>query len=96
MRLLFRQGIVQYQQPDFLSVGPSYVSLVVIDTPCIITFADGTKDYLFIEQQTVVNAWGPIYPGQDQWLYWDIDRRTGQRTFGITTLQPKVQGFPLS
>lgn len=91
MRLTFRQGIVQHQIPDFLNIHGAFVDLTVTDTPTILTFANGAKDYLYIETESVVNAWGPITPGVDQWLYWDIDRRTGQRSFGITLYEP-VEG----
>ena len=58
------------------------------DTNCTIAFAAGQKDYLFTEQQSVAKAWGPLYLGVDQWLYWDLDIRTGNRTFGITKVAP--------
>ncbi|TFG98495.1 hypothetical protein E4H12_05935 [Candidatus Thorarchaeota archaeon] len=94
MRISFRQGIVQYQNPGFLAVGFPYVDLVVVDTPTIVAFADETTDYLYIEQETVPNAWGPIFLATDQWLYWDINRSTGVRTFGITLLEPVAQPTP--
>lgn len=94
MRLNFRQGIVQHQQPDFIFVNSTTVDLSVIDTPIIIAFADGDKDYLHIEQTPVLNAWTNIAPGIDQWLYWDLDQRTGARTFGVTIHQPFAQPTP--
>jgi hypothetical protein len=91
MKITFRQGIVQHQQPTFLGVNTLFVDLIVTDTPCVIAFADGIKDYLYVEQTSVADAWGPITLGVDQWLYWEIDRRTAQRTFGITFLEPVAQ-----
>lgn len=88
MLLHFRQGIVESQIPTFLQVTYPHVDLIVTDTNCTISFASGTKDYLFTEQQSVEKAWGPLYLGIDQWLYWDLDIRTGNRTFGITKVAP--------
>ena len=94
MLLHFRQGIVEAQIPTFLQVTYPHVDLIVTDTNCTITFAGGTKDYLFTEQQSVAKAWGPLHLGVDQWLYWDLDVRTGNRTFGITTREPIVSPTP--
>lgn len=90
MRIPFRQGIVLYQHPTFLSVGPTYVSISVIDQPLVVAIASGTTDYLHIETNSVPNAWGPITSGVDQWLYWDLNMRTATRTFGITKVNPAV------
>lgn len=94
MRVPFRQGIVRCLDSGFLTVGPSYVTLNVLDTPTVITLAHGSVDYLFVEQRSAVNAWGPITPGVDQWLYWDLNVQTAQRTFGITMLRPVHQNTP--
>ena len=90
MRIPFRQGIVQHQQPDFFEVKFPYVDLVVVDTPVIITASAGVKDYMHIEHQSVTAAWGPLPIEEDVWLYWDIDTRTGVRTFGTTSRAPHV------
>lgn len=94
MRVSFRQGIVRCLDAGFLTVGPHYVSLNVLDTPTVITLAHGSTDYLFVEQRSAINAWGPITPGVDQWLYWDISTSTAERTFGITKLRPIIQANP--
>ncbi len=95
MKLPFRQGIVRYQtdianNPIFLqkSNGGQNIDLYVSPDPTIVTFAQGSSDYLFEERKTVPQAWGPFVSGQDYWLYWDIDMFTGARTFGATQLQP--------
>lgn len=93
MRLDFRQGIVQYQLPTFLVVGGTTVSINVVDTPTILTFADGPHDYLFTEINSVNNAWTGILPSVDQWLYWDLDQFSAKRTFGITLFDPVVQNI---
>lgn len=70
MLLPFRQGIVQCEAEGFLVVNPSSVSLVVNDTPTVITMAKGTTNYLHIEHHSYATAW-QITLGVDQWLYWD-------------------------
>jgi hypothetical protein len=100
MLLSFRQGVVQYEPEGFLTVTPTNVSLVVDDTPTVITFANGTTDYLLVEHQPVPNAWQITTPGVDQWLYWDIHTFTAVRTFGVTTVAPIVSSqepqFPVN
>jgi len=90
MRVNFRQGIINYQQPTFLSIKRTSVDLVVDNTPLLLTIASGTIDYLFTEQTSVTNAWNRVYSGIDQWLYIDYDGRNLNRTFGITTKSPIV------
>lgn len=90
MRIPFRQGVVQAEQPQFIQVSLPYASLYVQDTPLIATMSAGTKDYLVIEKVSVQNAWGPLAPGQTVWLYLDLDIRTGVRTFGKTNIAPIV------
>lgn len=92
-RLNFRQGIVRHQtdtggNPTFLDVVGGNVSLIVSPDPTIIALIDGTNDYLFTESVTVSNAWGPFTAGINRWLYWDINRVTGVRTFGFTIYEP--------
>lgn len=94
MRVPFRQGIVRCLDSGFLTVGAQYVTLNVLDTPTVITLAHGSVDYMFVEQRSAVNAWGPITAGVDQWLYWDLNTQTAQRTFGITMVRPVHQSTP--
>lgn len=94
MNVPFRQGIVRCRDTGLFTAGPQYVSFNVLDTPAIITVAHGSVDYLIVEQRSVVNAWGPITPGAEQWLYWDINTLTATRTFGITLLRPIVSTIP--
>ena len=93
MLLNFRQGLVHHQSPVFFNVKQTMVDLLVTDTNTTITFAAGTKDYLYTEQESVPNAWGPLTVGKEHWLYWDLYVRTGIRTFGITTVEPVVGPF---
>lgn len=93
MKISFRQGIVRHQTdtmgtPTFLNVSGGYVSIVVSPDPTIMAFIHGTKDYLYTERQSIAQAWGPFAPGQDQWLYWQLNPSTGIREFGSTSLEP--------
>lgn len=97
MKIPFRQGIVRFQTdvlntPVFIQPGTSgsKLTLYVSPDPTIVTFAHGTTtDYLFIERETIVDAWqGPFTMGNDYYLYWDLNPLTAERTFGHTTIQP--------
>lgn len=96
MQLNFRQGLVR-APANFLALSGSNVNLNIASPETVVAaFADGDANYLITERQTVVGAWvGPFT--SDTWLYWDIDKRTGQRTFGFTLLEP-IEGAtpPLS
>lgn len=103
MRVPFRQGLVSYQRagavPTFLQVSSTdsqFISHVVEPTPTVATFANGGSDYLQVFDVTTDLAWGPIGPGTT-YLYWEIDRFTGQVSRGMTTLEPIVSPVaPLS
>lgn len=89
MLISFRHGLVN-ALPSFVEPKASSVNLIVGDDPLVLTISSGTTNYLWNEKKSVVNAWGPISVGQDVWLYWDIDARTAQRTFGTTIYAPVV------
>ncbi len=98
MRVNFRQGIVSHQTdtfgtPTFLQVSGGYVSVMTANAPTIVTFIHGTKDYLYTERLTQLNAWGP-FGATDQWLYWQINPATGEREFGSTDLEPLMGTTP--
>lgn len=95
MKLPFRQGIVDAQknglgQPQFilLSSTPGYVQLSATISPTTIAVAHGSSDYLFTFNQNVDPAWGPMVPGVNNYLYWNVDVQTAAVTYGITTLEP--------
>lgn len=94
MRVNFRQGIINYQQPTFLSIKRTSVDLIVDNNPLLLTIASGTTDYLFTERTSVTGAWTNVYSGKDQWLYIDYDSRNLNRTFGITTKLPTIGSVP--
>lgn len=87
MRIPFRQGLVT-APPNFLQLSGQSVSLNIAEPELVqVAFADGEANYLYTEQLPVPNAWpGPF--GLASWLYWDLDIRTGVRTFGVTNLEP--------
>lgn len=97
MQTTFRNGILRRQtdgvgNPTFLQLtGSGDLNINVSSDPTIITFAQGNANYTFVENQSVLAAWGPFSSGDpDAWCFWDIDLRTGLRTFGITELEPIV------
>ncbi len=97
MLINFRQGIVQQaidanDNPAFLALGSSGISIIAsLSNPVIIDFAQGQSDYLFQEASNITNAWsGPFLPTTNLWLYWDINLKTGVRTFGSTRYQPFI------
>lgn len=98
MRLNFRHGIVRRQtdnvgNPTFLqkAAGGQYINLIVSPDPTIFTIAHFDQNYLFTENVSVTNAWGPFTGGQTVWLYWDVDFVTGQITRGHTLRDPVFQ-----
>lgn len=88
----FRQGIIAYPSSGslqrFLEFSAGYVSLNTTDGRVDVALANGSENYLLTEASDVSNAWGPIVPDVDAWLYWTLDALTGARTFGITYIQP--------
>lgn len=97
MRVSFRQGIIRYPvigvTQSFLQINGSYINLTTSNGPVEVTIAHGTSDYLISENSTVNAAWGPFATGTNYWIYWDIDVRTGERTFGSTQLAPTVSQY---
>lgn len=98
MKIDFRQGIVTYPEvagtgQAFLQVtgGGATVDLLTGSGITTVAFAQRTADYLHIETSAVVSAWSGIAIGTTTWLFWDIDTKTGIRTFGFTIVQPVSQ-----
>lgn len=94
MRINFRQGILS-TPPTFLTINGSQVSITIPPAPTnplIITIADGDTNYTIHEPVSVANAWaGPFNGSGVYWLYWDVDVRTGAKSYGHTTIEPKAQ-----
>lgn len=94
MYVSFRQGIVRCQSsPSFLTFDGNSVSLNANAAPTVITFAYQSADYLFIENQSIPQAWtGPFSNTETTWIYWDLNLVTAERTFGSTIRNPIVYG----
>ena len=97
-RVNFRQGLITYGQTSggtqvFLSLSGSRVSFNASAGPTTMTFAHGpTTNYYFVEGSSISSAWaGPFSNVGSYWLYWELDIRTGERTFGHTELPPVAQ-----
>lgn len=99
MKLPFRQGIVKYTEDNnktaiFLDADTrdNYVNLQVskYSDRVLITFAFHNSNFLFEETKSVYHAWGPFSSNVRYWLYWDINKLTGYRTFGSTIHEPIV------
>lgn len=94
MRINFRQGIIT-APPTFLTLASNRVSLSIPPSPTqplSITIADGDTNYTVHEPVTVQNAWqGPFVGSGPYWLYWDIDTKTGAKSYGHTTIEPVAQ-----
>lgn len=99
MKLPFRQGIVKYTEDNnksaiFLDTDTrdNYVNLQVskYSDRVLITFAFHDSNFLFEETKSIYHAWGPFSRDVKYWLYWDINKLTGYRTFGSTIHQPIV------
>lgn len=93
MLIDFRQGLVQaLSSPPFLVANGSTVNLVAsVSAPVVITFAQGTDNYLFQETANITSAWTELPGSGTCYLYWDINQKTAVRTFGFTTLAPVAQ-----
>ncbi len=92
----FRQGLISYTKdgfgaPQFLLPAPVHgrISLVVGSSPVLATFAHGAAEYLLAFDATVLGAW-QLVPGEDNYLFWDVDLLTADLSYGITTLKPIV------
>lgn len=91
MKIDYRQGLISAPE-GFLKISdsnPKCISLVVEDKPIIATIANGSFNYLISETVGTDVAWGPIENMMTNYLYWDVNTRTGEVTRG-TTLFPVV------
>lgn len=92
MYIPFTQGIITHavsgNQQAFLTYSGGYVTIHADNGHTDVAVAHGSANYLLTESVTIANAWGPIPTNVDCWLYWDVNKRTAARTFGITTVEP--------
>jgi hypothetical protein len=87
MIISFRQGIIS-GQTNFITFANNVVSINVDQQYLDVAFAFGATNYLFSEVENVTGAWGPFSTNINYWLYWDIDVKSGLRTYGSTTIAP--------
>ncbi len=94
MKIDFTHGIVQLsgQTQNFLIVNGQYVNLYIDQIPVIATISNGDQNFLLEENVPVSNAWGPLQPSTTNYLFWDIDQRTGNITRNHTTVAPVLTG----
>lgn len=86
MKIDYRQGLISAPE-GFLKISdsdPKCVSIVVADKPIIATIANASMNYLISETVSIDKAWGPIENMMTNYLYWDINTRTGEVTRGST------------
>jgi surface protein len=96
MLINYRQGIIgKAKLPSMLYVRGSSVNVRATETPTILAFAHGKRDYIHVIDSDKNDAW--IVPdGTDTaWLYWEIDIITGELVYGITTIDPMGYGDTL-
>jgi hypothetical protein len=89
----FRQGIARAQTDStgnlsFLKKHGQYLDLIVQPNPTVFVIAQSDYNYMFTENVTVPNAWGPFNVNVNYWLYWDIDLITSKLTRKFTKLPP--------
>lgn len=92
MLIPFRHGLIK-TPPTFLTVKSSTADLLIGADPLLLTISSGSSDFVWVEKDSVINAWGPFTPGVDVWLFWDVDQRTALRTFGTTPYEPVVSSI---
>lgn len=93
MRLNFRHGIVKYRtdingEVNFLQFEASRraVSIVIGDTPTLISFSHRDANYLVEETISISDAW--ILPEENAWLYWDVNLQNAAVTRSYTLIKP--------
>ena len=106
MKIEFRQGIIRHQTSlsgvgwlQKTSLSGNTIDLNAQTEPVIFTAAHYGANYLFEESHTVIGAWGSgtpgsnnaaLTPGEQHWLYWDIDLATGGLSRGWTKIAPFI------
>jgi hypothetical protein len=93
MQLSYTQGLIRGQTDPtrlvklFLQKSGLTVSIYVTDQPLQAAVAHKSKNYIINEPTNVSAAW-TIPAGAACWLYWDINRVTGNTTRGTTVVLP--------
>lgn len=90
MIINFRQGIISAKTDQlFINFSGNKININANGQSTDLAFAYGKADYLFSEVEDVIGAWGPFNSGINYWIYWDLDLKSGLRTFGSTRIQPQ-------
>lgn len=91
MRVPYRQGLLQYQENFLQKIGTGVI-LSTTNEPFVGTVSYKNNEYLFIEpkKQSIIVPWNNLPENTRCWLYVDIDKNSGQRTFGYTTVDPII------
>lgn len=99
MRIDFRQGIVTYPSSggiqSFLIRTGNNVSMTASLGRVDVAFAHKDTDYLFTETADVNSAWVNVPSDVTVWLFWNLDKLSGVRTFGFTTVEPLYSPTPV-
>lgn len=95
----FIHGIARYQEdgagnPNFLIQNGNYIDLLVQPDPTVFLVAHFDENYVYTENVSVSQAWGPYTGTQTRWLYWNIDFITGEISRSATLVDPVSQGNP--
>jgi len=96
MKVSFKNGIVQIPTEKFLVKNGNNIGINCKDGPLVLTFSDGNRDYLYFITETIKNAWTLKFNKlKDSYLYIDINKKTGNISYGYTTLKPaSSNGLP--
>lgn len=87
MIINFRQGLIT-SPVNFLIASGGYAHINIDQVPLLACVSNAQSDYLIEESASVNRAWGPINNSATYYLFWDINRVTGQITRGMTQLSP--------
>lgn len=95
MMISFRQGIVSAKSKSpWLIINGSSIDIIT-DIPIILTASEADTDYLIKESATTIrDAWSIPSSYDTLWLYWDIDKITGQLSRSYTALDPFAYIIP--
>lgn len=91
MDIRFRQGLVALPPNSIQLNGSGGVDIVINGRPILASVANGSANYTISEARSFANAWGPFVGSTTQYLFWQINQRTGEVTRGVTVYWPDVR-----
>jgi hypothetical protein len=97
MRLPFRQGVVQRPSSCLQKIAND-IAISTANGPIVLTLSYHSAEYYHTEPQNInqYTAWTNLTPATDYWLYIDINKLTGMRTFGQTLVAPISGTIPVN